>query len=144
MPVDEFTRQSGVIPCRTGPSGVEVLLITSRETGRSVIPKGNVNHGLGPREAAEREAYEEAGIKGIIFETPIGSYTYDKIVKGGVARPTAVEVYVMQVTKEARKWPEKDLRTASWMTPEEAAGSVHEPDLSVLLLKIRDIQVATK
>lgn len=57
--VDDLSRQSGMISYRTGLSRIEILLITSRETGRWVISKGNVNHGLAPMSVVE--CFETAG-----------------------------------------------------------------------------------
>jgi ADP-ribose pyrophosphatase YjhB (NUDIX family) len=38
-----------------------VLLVTSRETGRWIIPKGGPIKGFKPAKTAAREAYEDAG-----------------------------------------------------------------------------------
>src|SRR5271167_3938896 len=71
--------QYGALPYRvTGTRGIEFLLITSRETGRWIIPKGWPIEGMKPAKSAAREAYEEAGVRGIVSTMPIGNYSYEK------------------------------------------------------------------
>ena len=134
--MEQFAKQSGVIPYRLEPEGLRVLLITSRETGRWVIPKGNIREGHRARGAARHEAYEEAGVSGEIEKIPLGFYSYQKIIKNETSRPTVVEVFAMRVLKEAKSWPEKAQRRCEWMAPEEAARCVQEAGLAVLLLRL--------
>ena len=49
---------------RRADAGIEVLLITSRETRRWVIPKGWPIKGKSSAKSAAREAFEEADQKG--------------------------------------------------------------------------------
>jgi 8-oxo-dGTP pyrophosphatase MutT (NUDIX family) len=78
--------QAGVIAYRIRDGEVRVLLMTSRDTGRWIIPKGNIKAGVTPCKAAEKEAYEEAGIKGTITGSiPLGTYTYFKKLDSGEA-----------------------------------------------------------
>jgi 8-oxo-dGTP pyrophosphatase MutT (NUDIX family) len=128
------TTQYGVIPFREEKDGsVRVMLITSRETRRWVVPRGNPIAGLSSAQSAAQEAWEEAGIRGGIASVPVGTYTYDKRLKGGGTRATQVELYRMLVTEEADAWPEKDQRERRWFDPEAAAGAVAEADLAQLL-----------
>ncbi len=136
--MNKVARQSGVIPYRLTPDGLQALLITSRETRRWVIPKGNIGKGQSARAAAELEAYEEAGVRGDADNIPLGFYTYLKIMEDGTAQPTVVEVFAMHVTKEAKDWPEKAERERLWVTPQEAAKCVLEPGLAVLLLRLAE------
>ena len=76
--VDSIYRQSGVIPYRLGSGDVEVLLITSLQKKRWIIPKGIIEYGYSHQESAENEAYEEAGIEGQIDPSPIGEYRLQK------------------------------------------------------------------
>ena len=79
--------QAGVIAYRIVDAKVQVLLITSRDTGRWIIPKGNIDAGATPAKAAQREAYEEAGVKGTITSLlPLGFYTYFKKLESGEVR----------------------------------------------------------
>jgi 8-oxo-dGTP pyrophosphatase MutT (NUDIX family) len=112
--------------------GVEVLLITSRETGRWVLPKGWPMKGMKPHAAAAREALEEAGIKGKVGKSAIGSYSYGKRLPQGVLACT-VEVYPLAVDRQMTRWPERGQRTLAWFSASEAAGLVEEADLASLL-----------
>jgi phosphohistidine phosphatase len=77
VPVWMF-RQSAVIPYRRGPNGLEVLLVTSRKGKRWVLPKGVVEPDLTPAVSAEKEAMEEAGVRGAVDDEPLGTYEYRK------------------------------------------------------------------
>lgn len=111
---------------------LEVLLITSRETGRWVIPKGWPIAGLTAAEAAAREAWEEAGARGTMKEHPLGEYIYDKVLGPSKAKRCNVAVFGMQVDTLDRRFPEANQRQRSWFPAGEAAGLVAEPDLQSL------------
>jgi 8-oxo-dGTP pyrophosphatase MutT (NUDIX family) len=115
-------------------------LITSRGTGRWVIPKGGVEPGQTAVQAAEIEAYEEAGLKGFLHPTPLGFYTYGKRLRSGIAKPTSVEVFALEVQKQLKKWPEKTQRRFEWMTISSAVKSVEEPGLAMLILRLAENQ----
>jgi len=139
---ESVLRQYGVIPYRREADGkVAILLITSRETKRWVIPRGNPIPSLSPSESAAREAYEEAGIEGAFRDEPLGSYTYDKRRKSGLVRPAEVAVFPMEVTRELGSWPEAHERERRWFDPEDAADAVDEQDLAALFLKLRQAVV---
>ena len=115
----------------------EVLLVTSRDTGRWVLPKGWPIRGMDAPGSALQEAWEEAGVREANMNTsPVGSYGYDKRLDSGLELPVEVKVYEAQVTDMADKFPESDERTRKWVRPEEAAKMVNEPELQALL---RDI-----
>jgi 8-oxo-dGTP pyrophosphatase MutT (NUDIX family) len=135
-------RQAGVIPFRHGAGGLEVLLITSRDTGRWVIPKGGIEKGFTAAQAAEREAYEEAGVRGDISAVPLGAFTYSKRLRNEAFSPANVEVYAMRVEKELRKWPERAERRLKWMPVTEAVCLVEEPGMATLLLRLQKIEEA--
>lgn len=139
--------QLGALPFRTEPDGLQVLLATSRETKRWVIPKGWPMKKRRPHEAAAREAFEEAGLVGDIDETAIGFYEYDKRLKDGATVLCRVDVYPMRVTEQRRRWPEYEQRETRWFAPAEAAASVQEAELAALITNLeallgRDITVA--
>ncbi len=134
-----IVRQAGAIPFRRGPEGLRVLLITSRDTGRWVIPKGHVEQGQTAAIAAAVEAYEEAGLAGVMSDFPLGFYTYGKRRRSGAVEPASVEVYTLEVAIEMKKWPERKQRRLQWMDVATAAGLVHEPGLSVLMLRLGEI-----
>ena len=125
--------QLGALPFRTEPDGLQVLLATSRETKRWVIPKGWPMKKRLPHEAAAREAFEEAGLVGIVDEHAIGSYEYDKRLNDGATVLCRVDVYPMRVTGQRRRWPEYKQRETRWFAPAEAASCVHEAELARLI-----------
>lgn len=125
--------QVGALCWRIEDGAVAVLLVTSRDTGRWVIPKGWPIPGLAPHEAALREAWEEAGVRGLADPAGIGSYGYLKTMPGGTARACVVTVYPVAVRSLARSFPEKRARKRRWMRPDGAAAAVQEPGLAVLL-----------
>ena len=127
------TRQVAALPWRQGDQGPEILMITSRETRRWVIPKGGRLAGKTDAEAAAQEAVEEAGVRGEIASASIGHFRYNKVIRNGELRRCVVAVYPMQVILQLGDWPEANQRERRWMTPEEAAAAVHEPDLAALI-----------
>jgi hypothetical protein len=126
--------QYGVIPWRRRRGGdIEILLITSRETRRWVVPRGNPIPGLRKHEAAAQEAYEEAGIRGAVQPEAIGTYRYEKRRRDGGSVPAEVELFRMAVAEECAAWPERGERERRWFAPDEAAAAVDEPDLAALI-----------
>lgn len=112
---------------------LEILLVTSRETGRWVIPKGWPMKDRSGRRAAAREALEEAGVIGRVGRKSIGAFTYIKFLNGGVGAPCRVKVFPLEATGQADAWPEQGQRTLSWLPWREAAAAVHEPELAALM-----------
>lgn len=132
--------QIAALPITWTKSGkIRVLMVTSRDTGRWVMPKGWTIAGHKPWQAAAIEALEEAGAEGRVLKTAIGEYSYDKILEDGSARPCRVRVYPMVVDKLKRRWKERDERTRRWFTPKAASRSVNEPDLAELLLDLKGL-----
>ena len=112
---------------------LRVLLITSRDTGRWVIPKGWPMKGRKPHEAAAQEAFEEAGVQGQVATSSLGFYRYQKRLPDGNARPCTVHVFALEVARQRKTWREKAERTIQWFTIEEAAHAVLEPELQDLI-----------
>ena len=129
-----FGLQYAVLPWRDAPGGCEVLLITSRETARWVLPKGWPMKKRSPWDAAAREALEEAGVHGDVGRKPIGAYTYLKTFNDLLAFRCEVQVFPLRVTEELDAWPERDQRTRRWFATEAAARAVQEPELQALIL----------
>ncbi|WP_298397784.1 DUF47 family protein [Sphingobium sp.] len=132
-------RQIAALPYSTAADGsMQILLITSRDTRRWVIPKGNRIKGLAGHRAAELEAYEEAGIHGIACPAPLGRYVYDKRKRKGGSREATVEVFPLAVTGHLTQWPEQGQRELRWFPVAEAAGAVDEPDLKSIIAAFRE------
>ena len=128
--------QVAALPLMLGDDGApRVLLLTSRETRRWVIPKGWPMRGRKPYEAAAREALEEAGVTGHTRKKPIGSYRYFKRLAGHFDW-CQVDVYPLWVDKQLKSWRERGQREARWFTIEEAAELVLEPGLVALLREL--------
>ena len=126
-------KQVAALPYRKHGAGIEVLLITSRETKRWVIPKGWPMLHLADFNAARQEAFEEAGIEGEMGHKSIGSYFYDKRKKAGRVQPVQVTVYAMEVTRLLDAWPEKKQRKRRWYAAHEAAELVAEEGLKAII-----------
>lgn len=138
--MDSVTHQAGVIAYRVENGRGEVLLITSRDTRRWIIPKGNIGRGKTALEAAELEAYEEAGVRGTIdSEIPLGFYTYSKRRQDLTAYPVSVEVYLLRVERQAKKWPEKGLRKLKWLPIGDAIRKIQEPGVVPLLKRLAEL-----
>ena len=127
------TRQVAALPWRLEDGERRILMITSRETRRWVIPKGGRMVGKTDPEAAAQEAMEEAGVKGDIDSQSIGVFRYAKGMRDGGVRQCVVSVYPLEVLIQMGVWPEAHQRERRWMTPGEAADLVHEPDLAALM-----------
>ena len=131
----DFARQVAALPVRRQPDGsLWVLLVTSRETKRWVIPKGWPWPDLEDCSAAAEEAREEAGVVGQAHVESIGFYTYVKRRPTGPI-PVRVTVYLLEVAEELTSWPEPDQRQRSWFEISAAAAAVEEPELTELLLQ---------
>ncbi len=132
-------RQVAALPWRGEGEALRILLVSSRETRRWVIPKGWPMKNKTAWQAAAQEALEEAGLDGVIEQTPFGEYPYLKRLKSGAARLVTVDVFPMQVTGERAIFPEKGQRTLQWMTPVEAALAVQEPELRDLIVRFAGV-----
>jgi 8-oxo-dGTP pyrophosphatase MutT (NUDIX family) len=133
-PKGKARAQYAALPLAREPDGSrKVMLVTSRETKRWVIPKGWPIKGLKPHDTAGREAYEEAGLVGPVRKRPIGSYTYEKRLKERQTVTCEVEVFLMKVERRLKRWPEKKEREGRWFTLEEAAEAVDEEGLAALI-----------
>ena len=117
-----------------------MLLVTSRETKRWVVPKGNPIKGMVSHAAAAQEAHEEAGVFGSVCPTPLGTYRYRKQLRSGASLLVEVEVFPFAVTAELDDWPEATQRTRRWFSLAEAMMAVDEPDLKDLMRGFRASQ----
>jgi 8-oxo-dGTP pyrophosphatase MutT (NUDIX family) len=126
--------QVAAIPMQWTKEGeLRILMITSRDTGRWVLPKGWTMDGKKPWRAAEIEALEEAGVTGYISREAIGDYAYDKRLPDGTTIACTVRVYPMIVDKVKRDWKERKARRRHWFSAAGAAEAVDEPGLTALL-----------
>jgi 8-oxo-dGTP pyrophosphatase MutT (NUDIX family) len=134
----EFSRQVAALPVRRGPDGaLLVMLVTTLQTHRWIIPKGWPWPDQHDSLSAAAEAREEAGVLGQARAMSIGSYTYHKRRQSGSV-PVRVAVYLLEVQEELETWPECQRRQRAWFTLSDAAAAVHEPELRDLLLQVKE------
>jgi 8-oxo-dGTP pyrophosphatase MutT (NUDIX family) len=119
-----------------GEGPTEVLLVTSRGTGRWILPKGWPIDGRSLAEAAAVEAWEEAGIRGRPEPQPIGSYAAEKVFCNGTGQPCRIHVFRLTVEDVAETYPEAAQRRRIWVPAAEAAQLVREPELGELLRRL--------
>lgn len=141
--VDEARVQYAALPYRFR-DGLEILLVSSRETRRWVLPKGWPMKSKKPHSAAAREAMEEAGLVGKIDKKSLGAYHYQKRLKNGATVLCRVQVFPMLVEKQRKSWPEKDQRTTQWFRITEAAEAVAEPELQTVIREFESVAPAQK
>ncbi|WP_368077692.1 NUDIX hydrolase [Agrobacterium sp. Azo12] len=131
-------QQAAAVCCRLSPQGeLELLLVTSRDTGRWILPKGNIERKEAPYVAAQREAFEESGVQGKVRKRPIGFYSY---LKDG-DRELQVSVHLLRVTKDSAKFKETRQRQKAWFRPSVAAPLVDEPQLRQLLSSLNALEL---
>ena len=130
-------RQIAALPYRPDSGAIDapvrILLVTSRESGRWVIPKGNPPVGIAAHAAAALEAEEEAGVTGLVCPTALGSYRYRKKRSNGASLMFDVDVFPLAVNAELSAWKEQSQRERRWFSLAEAAAAVDEPDLKNLI-----------
>jgi 8-oxo-dGTP pyrophosphatase MutT (NUDIX family) len=127
--------QYGALPFRESEAaGLEILLVTSRQTRRWIIPKGWPIRGLGPSKSAAREAYEEAGVRGTVRSRSIGRYLYSKVLDDrAISVPCEVRVFALRVRRQEKAWPERQQREVRWFVPADAVEAVEEDGLKALI-----------
>jgi 8-oxo-dGTP pyrophosphatase MutT (NUDIX family) len=131
-PRDGVEPQFGAIPWRRRGGAREFLLVTSRRTGRWIFPKGGRIAWLSARDCAAQEAYEEAGVEGIVAPEPAGRYRATKIRPEG-SHEIEVEMYPLEVEMEFDDWPEKKQRRRRWASFDEACILLSEPGVVEVL-----------
>ena len=119
VPTTRIEQAGAICLCTlNGKEWSHVLLIGSLRNGRWGIPKGHIEPGETSREAAQREAFEEAGIEGVALERAVGTYSYRK---DGTSAEYCVAVHLLAVTRIFQHYPEKGLRRSRWV-PIDIAG----------------------
>jgi len=114
-----------------------ILLVTSRDTKRWVLPKGNLMVGIAPHRVAAREAEEEAGVRGTIMRKPLGRFPYRKWRNAKSFDLAKVDVFALKVKKELDSWKEQEQRERRWFSRGDAAAMVDEPELRDLIRSAR-------
>ena len=125
--------QFGALCYRIVKDKPQILLVTSRDSGRWIIPKGWPMNGKTPSDAAMVEAYEEAGVKGRVFDYVIGMYGYDKRLEDLDRLHCVVSVFPMKVKRLLDEYPEAGERRRKWFSLKKAAKKVDERELGKIL-----------
>lgn len=115
-----WVRQAAVIPVKAG----QICLVTSSSGKRWVVPKGCIDLGHTAGESALLEAWEEAGLVGVLLPEPVGTFLYDKY-----GTTCHVTVFVMRVTEVAEDWPERALRERRWFNTFQALEQIEDRGL---------------
>jgi 8-oxo-dGTP pyrophosphatase MutT (NUDIX family) len=133
IPEGKARTQVAALCWRVAEGKPQVLLVTSRETGRWVLPKGWPMAGKSAPESARTEAWEEAGVEGKVSDRCVGLYAYHKVLGPEKGVPCVVAVYPLKVKALADDFPERAERKRRWFSPKKAAQKVDEPELRELL-----------
>ena len=138
-------RQVSALPLRrTKSDKLRVLLITSRDTGRWIIPKGWPIEGRSDWDTAQIEAQEEAGVIGHILDRPIANYDYAKRLDNGETVDCSVKVYPMAVESELADWKEMDQRERAWFSTKEASRKISDAGLVDVLSGLENSRAVKK
>jgi 8-oxo-dGTP pyrophosphatase MutT (NUDIX family) len=131
-----FRQQVAALCFRPGTETkeIEILVITSRDSGRWVIPKGWPMKGKSLSQAAAIEALQEAGVRGKVRRKPVGNYTYLKMLDDGQVVPCIVDVFQMEVSEIVQRFKEKGERQVAWVSRAEAARRLREIELKSLVI----------
>jgi len=114
-------------------ASIRIMLVTSRQTRRWIIPKGNVDDGMTPHAAAAQEAEEEAGVRGKVSRNALGSFTYDKRIVGGICITATIVVFPLAVREVMDEWKESKWRRRRWFALDEVADAIEEPELHEII-----------
>jgi 8-oxo-dGTP pyrophosphatase MutT (NUDIX family) len=121
-----WVRQAAAIPLKAD----KICMVTSSSGKRWVVPKGMIDPGKNAGEAALQEAWEEAGLVGVLEPAPIGSYIYEKW-----GNKHHVTVFVMRVTEAAEDWPEREVRERCWLSIRQALVRIEDEGLREVVRK---------
>ena len=129
-------RQCAALPLMERDGQTWVMMVTSRERRRWVLPKGWEEPGSTAYEQAAREAFEEAGLVGQVEPEPIARYSYTKHLRHGRTVQCEVSVFPLWVERQLESWPEQGQRETRWFSFTDAALAVTEAPLVTLFLRL--------
>jgi 8-oxo-dGTP pyrophosphatase MutT (NUDIX family) len=136
---EETAEQAGAIPWRWSDRGPEILLITSSRGDRWIVPKGWIEAGSSAAECAVEEAFEEAGVRGVLSsDEPLGVVGFKSR-----RRERANVVFLLEVLRVHERWPDRGLRRRAWLSPEQAAERVRDSELRELISTVGELLVRT-
>jgi 8-oxo-dGTP pyrophosphatase MutT (NUDIX family) len=117
-------------------AALEILVVTTRQSRRWIVPKGWPIKRLTPSKSAAREAFEESGVRGKIGARAIGAFTYKKVADGnGADVDCEVKIFPLLVKSQSANWPEFGQRVVQWVDPERAISLIRDPELKAIVAK---------
>lgn len=122
----------GIIPFDVRDNAVALMFVTSQTRGRWILPKGKIKSGETHIEACHREAFEEAGVRGIVLEDFTSTVVIGKQTPRGVEK-VPVTYYPYLVTRQEDDWPEKERRQRHWALIQDSERVVHREDYLALV-----------
>mmetsp|Transcript_6523 Transcript_6523/g.9837 ORF Transcript_6523/g.9837 Transcript_6523/m.9837 type:complete len:174 (+) Transcript_6523:319-840(+) len=129
---------TGCVPIlRSESEGLKIVLVTSSRNEGWILPKGGWENDESSEEGAAREAYEEAGVMGVISST-IGTFSY--IGKQG--KEGKAVMYILEVNEMLERWPESFRRQRRMVGIEEANNFLFRPEQRDVISKLMKILVA--
>ncbi len=134
------TRQAGVIAYTHEEQRGLVVCLVSAKSGGWTLPKGHVDRGYKPHEAAAIEAYEEAGLLGEVTTDAVGHYDYEK----NSGKRCRVRLFPMRVSTILTRWDEQYARERIWIEPTEAEHWLEMPDPIRLIEAFSALRVAPR
>jgi 8-oxo-dGTP pyrophosphatase MutT (NUDIX family) len=125
------------LPYRFTPTAtLEILIVTTRQSRRWIVPKGWPIKRLTPSKSAAREAFEEAGVRGKISARAVGVFRYKKTaVENGADPDYEVTIFPLLVRRQSATWPEFGQRVVQWVDPEKAISLIRDPELKAIVEK---------
>ncbi len=115
----EREHSSGGIVIRDGSSGIKILLIKD-PYGKWIWPKGKIDKGENPLEAAKREIGEEAGLKSIELISKIGETNYFYKRDAKLIYKTVFLYLFRSVGDENLKIQKSEIEDGEWLSENEA------------------------
>ncbi|KAL6890220.1 hypothetical protein ACP4OV_008983 [Aristida adscensionis] len=120
-----LTEDDGENSCQDVLGKLQVLMISTPKRSDLIFPKGGWEDDESIDEAACREAFEEAGVKGILSATPLGEWIFKSKSKQnscGIQGACKGFIFALQVTELLESWPEQVTHGRRWVPIEEAYG----------------------
>ena len=129
----------GVIPFQTKGEALAVLFVTSHTRGRWILPKGNMKSGESTPETCSREAFEEAGVRGVVLEEFPITVVVGKQTDDGLEQHP-VTYYPFLVDKQEDEWPEKEFRQRHWALSSDMVKVAYREDFRGLIQVVEDLK----
>ena len=124
---------AGGIVYRSRGSNFQILLVTAKRNPSAwIFPKGHIEDGETPEEAALREVEEEAGVAGKVVG-PVGR----PIEFVTSAERVRVQYFLVRMTSE---WPETDGRKKRWVAFDDAEDMLAYDNIRALVRKARIVR----